>query len=286
MREAIQAEPDPRRRRTGGRLWCAKVAGLVLVTFGSWWLVDGGLGRWVIWVAGWAAQWQPREGEHRALAPLNAMGPADAPLQLVLACDLAEPDCRQRLKVLTVWQARHADNVRLVLLQRPSEQHRALAEALQAARQQTLLWSVLARLQDRPDVPGPTAVGEAVRALHGHPVRWQRDTAEAEVGLQVGSERTMAFALGLGNGAPLLVSGVPATAAELSSPTATTAALERAWTSLQQRIAHHRGNVGAAQLELLQQLPPATRQRYLAWVLHGERASSLGLPSNSSARQR
>lgn len=291
MNETVKAEADPRQRagksgRSGAWLWCARSVGLVLLTLGSWWLVDRGLGRWVIWVAGLAAQWQPHGSEHHALAPLNAVGRADAPLQLVLACDLAEQRCRQRLHVLMVWQARHADDARLVLLQRPRDANRALAQAVQAAGQQALLWPMLAQLYDRTGDLDSSTVAEAVRTLRGHPVRWQRDAAEADAALQVGAERTMATALGLDDDAALLVSGLPATPTELSSESATTTALEQAWTTLRQRIAHHRGDVGAAQLECLQSQPLATRERYIAWILHGQRAPSLRIRSSSPAQQR
>jgi hypothetical protein len=262
------------------------VLALVLVTAGAWQLVDGGLERWVVWLAAWAAQWQPRAGELRPLAPLNTLGPADAPVQLVLACDVAEPGCRQRLGVLVAWQAQHDDEARLILLQRPSDPHRPVAESLQAAARQGLLWRVLSRCQARPELLEVAAVGDVVRTVDGHPVRWRRDLAEAEVALQVGTERTMAAALGLTADAPVLLSGVPLSAADLGSSAATTAALDREWLKLKQRVAHHRGKVGAAQLELLHGLAPATRQRYVAWILHSERAPSLRLARSPTDPQR
>lgn len=217
------------------------------------------------------------------LPTLLAQGEPDAPLQIVLACDLATPHCQRVLGWLLQFRAGnpvqvrpdHDDKPRLVVLHRATgDEARRVAEGLQALDHEGHFWEVMAKVTASPR---PLGIGQ-VQALADDAgvklARWNRMKAEQEIALRVRTDTTMADALEMPPGIAVLVSGQPIPTEALTTEVALVEALKGQAEGLARLLKANEGDVAQAHEAALAGLPEAVRQRYVAWILRGERAGA------------
>jgi hypothetical protein len=261
------------RVRSAAPRFFARLAALAFLVLAAWQIVDLALHGWVVWQEHLVQTLQNAglRANHR-IPPLAALGEADAPVQIVAACDAIEPSCRTLLGRLLNWRDRHADDTRLVWLQRPAAEpdSEQLAAALQATASQSVLWPVLRRLSTEPGRLTVAQVQKAVVAARGFASRWQRDLDDSDVLMHVVTDRTMAQALEIPEDVSVIVSGVPLLAGDVRDQATLDTALD-----LRAAQAIATGGDRAALLALLAERPKRVRERYDAWILRGERLSAL-----------
>lgn len=279
-----QPELDPSlpvrtvRQRTAAPQFFARLGGLAVLVLLAWNGVDALLHGWVMYQATLVESLQ-NAGLHidHRLPPLTSVGEPDAPLQIVAACDAAQQDCRQLLVNLMTSRDRTKLSSRLVWLQRPAEDDASeqLAVGLQAAQTQQVLWPVLRRLATVPGKPTLQQLRTAVEDVHGFPHRLTRDIEDSETVLHVATDRTMAEALEIPDDVSVLVSGVPLRPEDVKDLASLEAALQRHGAILEKAIDATEGHVEAAWLRVVAERPARVRDRYIAWILRGERARAL-----------
>lgn len=261
------------RVRSAAPRFFARLAALAFLVLASWQIVDLALHGWVVWQEHLVQTLQNAglRANHR-IPPLAALGEVEAPVQIVAACDAIEPSCRTLLGRLLNWRDRHADDTRLVWLQRPAAEpdSEQLAAALQATASQSVLWPVLRRLSTEPGRLTVAQVQKAVVAARGFSSRWQRDLDDSDVLMHVVTDRTMAQALEIPEDVSVIVSGVPLLAGDVRDQATLDTALD-----LRAAQAIATGDDRAALLALMAERPKRVRERYDAWILRGERLSAL-----------
>ena len=270
--------------------------GLLLAIALGWLLVDRGLGFWVRHeeaIVGQVARYVPRPDPDQMQALLSR-GPAEAPMTVVLACDLALPRCRQQFAFLTVWQAQPSkalhlgegkgeDMRRLIFLPRPSSP--AGLEAAQAAHAldaQGLFWGTLALQGNDASTWSVATVDKLLSGADADAKRLTHDRDDSETVLAVQLERTMAEALEIPSDSGLLVAGLPVPATQ-SDGAALVARIDAAEAQLAQNIQFFGGDVTLAQARGLAELPTRTRDRFIQWILVGKKVASL--PGSNDAEE-
>lgn len=266
----------------------------LLLTFAlGWQVVNLGAGLWAAHADRLVGQVAPyvSQPDPDALSPLLALGEPDAPMQVVLACDVAQQGCRKKLALLTHWQSSKSVALghlgedpatlrRLVFLPRP-ESDATMVGALTwlALHAQGLDWphvEEFAKDSQRWDASWSGAVrGVEVDAARLALVRDDADTL-----LTALIARTMANALEVPQESGVLASGlpVPATSAE-GEPLLQE--LHRAEMALGAFMDALDGDVAPAQARLLAGLPERQRQRYVQWILVGEKVHLFAEPTES-----
>jgi hypothetical protein len=266
------------RKRTAAPQFFARLLVLGTLVLAAWNGVDLLLHGWVLYQDRLVESLQNAglRVEHR-LPPLNALGDPDAPLQIVVACDAAQAPCRQLLGRTLAARDQAGMPTRLVWLQRPedTETSAQVAAVLQAAQTQQVLWPVLRRLATVGGTPSQHELEAAVEAVHGFARRLQRDLDDPENLLHIATDRTMAEALEIPDDVSVLVSGRPLQPRDVRDPASLEAALQREAAALQQAMDAADGHVEAAWLRLVADRPARVRDRYVAWILRGERARAL-----------
>lgn len=275
-----------RSTRTGAPGCLTRLAGLTAAVALGWYAADAALEALVSHQYELISALRGRGMAHEQGPELLALGEPSSPLQVVVACDLSHTDCRNVLRWLLNWRAEWPDRdllpgdepPRLVFLQRAAEGQEAqeVAAGLRALDLQAHFWDVAADLASQPQRPLTVgSVRAALAAVDGHLPRWDRERQEAETALRVRIDRTMAQGLEIPLETGLLVNGQPLAPAELASEAALKAALHKAATHLASRLGQTRGVVGGAQLDLLAGRPERVRERYVRWILKGERMPAL-----------
>ncbi len=266
------------RQRTAAPQFFARLAGLAALVLTAWNGVDAMLHAWVVYQETLVESLQ-NAGLHidHRLPPLTAVGEPDAPLQIVASCDAAQLNCRQLLGHLLTARERTSMPARLVWLQHPADDEASeqLAVGLQAAQAQQVLWPVLRRLATVPGKPTLQQLRTAVEDVHGYPHRLTRDLEDSEIVLHVATDKTMAEALAIPDDVSVLVSGLPLRPEDVKDLKSLEAALQRETATLERAIDATDGHVEAAWLRLVAQRPARVRDRYIAWILRGDRARAL-----------
>ncbi len=261
-----------------------RAVGLGLALVVGWLVVDRGLAAWVQHedaIVGRMARYVPQQDPER-LQPLMTIGEADAPMTVVLACDLAQPRCRRQLAALVAWQAQAAPRLqadgdkgegkrRLVYLATGGAVVAQTAHALDA---QGLLWAAIAALAQDTAVWTPATLDRALHALAADPRRLAQVRDDPETVLAVQVERTMAEALEITGDSGVLVAGLPLPVTQ-SDGAALLAALDGAEAQLAENLRFFGGDVALAQARGLAGLPTRTRDRFVRWILIGKKVPSL-----------
>lgn len=276
-----------------------RALGLAVAAVLGWVAVDRGMLAWVQHedaIIGQVARYVPQQDPDR-LQPLLALG-EDPLVTVVLACDLAQPKCRQQLARLAAWQGqpsvvlRQADSEdparasgevrRLVYLPRAEPPAGlVLAQTLHALDGQGLFWRSVADWAKDPAVWTAATLDRALHAVPYDPQRLARDRDNAETLLAVRVEQTMAEALEVPQDSGLLVAGLPVAATQ-SDGAALAAVLARAEQDMAENLKFYGGDVSLAHARSLAALPQRTRDRYVRWILIGKKVSSLpGVHSDS-----
>lgn len=264
--------------RTAAPRFFARLVGLATLVLLAWNGVDALLHAWVVYQDRLVQTLQDAglRVDHR-LPPLNAVGEPDAPLQIVVACDAAQAPCRQLLGRVLGARDQAGMPTRVVWLQRPddSDASAQVAAALQAAQTQQVLWPVLRRLATMGGTPTLKQIERTVEDVHGYARRMERDLDDPDNLLHIATDRTMAEALEIPEDVSVLVSGRPLRPQDVGDPSSLEAALQKEAATLQKAMDEADGHVEAAWLRLVADLPARVRDRYVAWILRGERARAL-----------
>ncbi len=278
----------PATTRSAVPLILRRAVGLLLALAAGWLIVDRALAAWVQHeeaIVRQMARYVPRQDPDR-LQSLLTVGEQDAPMSVVLACDLALPRCRRQLATLVAWQAqpskalrtdvdKGAGKRRLVYLPWPmNASGTLLAQTAHALDAQGLLWGAVPMLAQDPATWSAATLDRALHAIDADPRRLARVRDDPETVLAVQVERTMAEALEIPRDSGLLVAGLPLAATQ-SEGAALLAALETAEGTLAENLRFFGGDVPLAQARGLAGLPARTRERFVRWILVGKKVASL-----------
>lgn len=281
-------QPSPRRPRAGlSRTWRFVIFGALCgLIFGAWWTAERHAGAWLAaHVHLFANLGADDAASERALTPLVAQGDPRAPLQVVLACDLADAPCRAALGWLIDWQqsdperdvlpGRHS--TRIVFLNRSAEDAGTVdvAAAFAALDLQHRFWAVAEAVADSGRAFALAAVGKALQETGGDVTRWKRDQKDPEQLLRARIDRTMAAGLGIPSPLGALASGLPMGVEALRSQADLQRALHQRALELAKALTASKGDVERAQHKLLAGRDRRQVERYQQWVLHGERVAVL-----------
>lgn len=227
----------------------------------------------------------------KALQPFVASGPREAWLQVVIAADLTRaPDALSAARLLAALDAAAEEgklpgdgDMRLIFLPRvgAAEDSTPMALALLALARQDAFWPWLRPALSAGRPLGLQDVLDRLDDLGVDRTAFDRDRASAETGLQVRTWSTMAAALGLDdaiaalNGHPL---GHDAALNAENLAGAVEAAVAAA--SEVQRLG---GDAATGLEKLAASLPGRMRDRYVRWILRGERIAGRIAPEQEPA---
>ena len=275
--------PIPVTHRSAWPQFVLRLVSLVVFIAAAWQLVNRGMGLWAEHadaVVGQVAPYVPQP-DPDALSPLLALGEPDAPMQVVLACDVALPACRHKLALLTKWQSEksvalgHLDDDattlrRLVFLTRPTNDATMRgALAWLALHAQGLAWPHVAQLAEDTRTWDGTWDGHFT-GVSPDAARFDALVDDPETMLTALTQRTMAEALDVPPVSGVLANGLPV-AATAAEGEALLQALHQAEMALAAAIDALDGDVAPAQARLLAALPARQQERYVQWILVGEK---------------
>jgi len=215
-----------------------------------------------------------------ALPALPTWGDEDAPLTLLLSCDLGQPLCRKQLKWLKNWVDKpdgQPPASKLIFLYKvPRGGDFTGAVAMQVAAGQTW-WQIAATLgQDDRRLPPEEIALQAQLAMGKDIVAYQQAAEREETQLYAALGATMARGLGIPEDVSVLAAGLPLMPDDVASEPALRAALAGRAAQFAQALAQAAGDARVAQVNFLQRLPRSTRERYVCWILDGHRCPHHG----------
>lgn len=214
------------------------------------------------------------------LPELPTWGEEDAPLTLLLSCDLGQPLCRKQLKWLKNWVDKpdgQPPASKLIFLYKvPRGGDFDGAVAMQAAVGRT--WWEIAETLGRDDrkLPAEEIALKAQLAMGKDIVAYQQAAEREETQLFAALGATMARGLGIPEDVSVLAAGLPLMPDDVAIEPALRTALTLRAQQFAQTLAQAGGDARVAQVNFLQKLPRSTRERYVCWILDGHRCPHHG----------
>ncbi len=228
-----------------------------------------------------------RAAARRDLPPLLATGPEKSLMQVVVAPDLGRPEqvralgrLLARLQVAQeadTWLAGTAPRLIFLPVVGTREPVDALTVAILALARQRDPWPWLRRRAAAGKALSVAGM-EAELAADGLDTdRWRADRNDPDTILRSRTWSTMAAGLGLGDSIAA-INGRPIPGDELASDKATDGFIRTAQSDVVRAHAQHGDDSAAVHASLVSRLPQRTAQRWLQWLVRGERVPTRPLP--------